>query len=112
MEEIYESRMTQHGITVGKNTNDIILSRLIELSNENPKGSKKLMNRVAILLADFDNKMRPTVPIYWHNKNKNAWESSYRINEQKIHLVCRKDLKEVLRHISKFCKEHDLVYPY
>lgn len=112
MEQIFESRLTQHGITLGKNTNDIILTRLIELSNENPKGSDKLMNKIAVLIAEFDNKMTPTVPIYWRNKNKGSWESSYRLNGQKMHLVCRKDLKEVLKNIREFCKEHDLIYPY
>lgn len=112
MYQIFESRMSNYDITAGNNTNDIILQRLIEISNEMPAGSKKLMNKVAILLADFDKKSKPTVPIYWFNIHKKSWESSYRLNEQKIHLISRKNKKDVLMAISIFCKENDLVYPY
>lgn len=65
MEAIFKSRITQLNPSIGTNTHEIVINRLIELWQSETEESRKLFNDVAERLAKYDNPVPPT--IYYDN---------------------------------------------
>ena len=66
MDLIFKSRITQLNPSVGNNTHEIVINRLIELWETDTEESRKLFNDIAERLAKYDN---PKIPPIYYNKH-------------------------------------------
>lgn len=66
--QTFKSRITQLNPSVGSNTHEIVINRLIELWETETEESRKLFNDIAERLAKYDNPKRP--PILYDNHKK------------------------------------------
>lgn len=91
-EIILESRITDTEIYEACNTQQIVISRLISLWNDEPEESAKLFHDVAERLARYDN---PTAPSITLNKTLGSFRFVIKRNGKNKTIASNKNIKVV-----------------
>lgn len=99
MQEVYKSRITHENLTIGNNTHEIVINRLIELWNTEPLKCIVLFNDIAERLAKYDN---PTFPKVRYDKTNNNFSFSITRNGKHIKVATNKNYEIVAEKRRKY----------